>query len=79
MEIATALSILYSDLKPLDGGQSLNPMSTVLPLRFELVLKEKCMNQKAKPHKQSLVVGGQNGILVLGICRFAPEEFGNKD
>ena len=50
-----------------------------LPLGFELVLKEKCMNQKAKPHKQSLVEGGQNGIWVLGICRFAPEEFGNKD
>ena len=35
--------------------------------------------KKAKPHKQSLVEGGQNGIQVLGICRFAPEEFGNKD
>ena len=45
-------------------------------LCFGLVLKEKCMNQKAKPHKQSLVVGGQNGIRVLGVCRFATQEFG---
>ena len=36
------------------------------------------MNQKAKPHKQSLVVGGQNGIQVLDTCRFAREGFGNK-
>ena len=43
------------------------------------VLKEKWMNQKAKPHKQSLAEGGQNAIRVLGICCFAPEEFGNKD
>ena len=50
-----------------------------LPLCFGLVLKDKCMNQKAKPHKRSLTVGGQNGIQVWGICRFAPEEFGNKD
>ena len=42
-------------------------------------LKEECMNQKAKPHKQSLVVGGQNGIWDLGISRFALEEFGIKD
>ena len=33
------------------------------------------MNQKAKPHKQSLLVGDQNGIQVLGLCRFASEEF----
>ena len=37
------------------------------------------LNQKAKPHKQSLIVGGQNGIWVLGMCRFAPDEFGNND
>ena len=42
-------------------------------------LKGECVNQKAKPHKQSLIVGGQNGVQVWGICRFAPEEFGNKD
>ena len=47
-------------------------------LEYSLNL-EKCMNQKAKPHKQSLVEGGQNGIRVLGICRFATEEFGKKD
>ena len=57
---------------------SLESLERILP-RFELILKEKCMNQKAKPHKQSLVVGGQNGIRVLGVCRFATQEFGNKD
>ena len=31
-------------------------------------------NQKAKAPKQSVVVGAQNGIPVLGICRFASEE-----
>jgi len=34
------------------------------PLHFGLVLKGKHMKQKAKPHKQSLVVGDQNGIRV---------------
>ena len=34
-----------------------------------------CMNQKAEPHKQSLVVGDQNGIQVLGLCRFILQEF----
>ena len=33
------------------------------------------MNQKAKPHKVSLVVGDQNGIRVLGLCHFVSEEF----
>ena len=33
----------------------------ILPLRFGLVLKEECMNQKAKPHKQSLMVEGVEG------------------
>ena len=37
------------------------------------------MNQKAKPHKGSLVVGDQNGIQVLGMCRFASEEFDHND
>ena len=49
-------------------------------LHFELVLNGKSMNQKAKPHKRSksnLVVGDQNGIRVLGMCRFVSEEFDN--
>ena len=37
------------------------------------------MNQKAKPHKQSLVVGDQNGIRVLGMCRFVSEAFDRND
>ena len=37
-------------------------ITKTLPLRFGLVLKEKRMNKKTKPHKQSLVVGDQNGI-----------------
>ena len=36
------------------------------------------MNQKAKPHKLSSVVEVQNGIGVLGLCRFVSEEFDNK-
>ena len=37
------------------------------------------MNKKAKPHKRSLIVGDQNGILVLGLCHFVYEEFGYND
>ena len=37
-------------------------ITLILSLRFELALKEKCMNQKAKPHKQSLVVEDQNDM-----------------
>ena len=48
-------------------------------LCFGLVLKEKCINQKAKPHKPSLVVGLQNGIWVLGLSCFSSEEFDNND
>ena len=48
-------------------------------LCFGLVLKEKCINQKAKPHKPSLVVGLQNGIWVLGLSCFVSEEFDNND
>ena len=33
---------------------------------------------KTKPHKRSLVVEDQNDVKVLGLCRYAPEEFGNK-
>ena len=43
-------------------------------LHFGLVLDGKSMNQKAKPHKRSLVVGEQNGIRVLGLCRFVSKE-----
>ena len=35
----------------------------------------KRMNQNAKPHKQFLVVGDQNGIRAFGLCRFVSEEF----
>ena len=38
-------------------------------------LEVEYMNQKAKPHKPSLVVGVQNGIEVLGLYRFISEEF----
>ena len=48
-------------------------------LCFGLVLKEKCINQKAKPHKPSSVVGLQNGIWVLGLSCFVSEEFDNND
>ena len=37
------------------------------------------MNQKAKPHKRSLVVGDQNDILVLGLCCFVSKEFDHND
>ena len=37
------------------------------------------MNEKAKPHKQSLVVWDQNGIRVLGLCCCVSEEFDHKD
>ena len=46
---------------------------------FGLVLNSKRMNQKAKPHKRSLVEGDQNDILVLGLCRFVSEEFDHND
>ena len=45
------------------------------PSRLLLLLKGECMNQKAKPHKPSSVVGVQNGITFLGLCRFVSEEF----
>ena len=44
-------------------------------LHFGLVFNGKRMNQKAKTHKRSLVVKDQNGIQVLGLCRFVSEEF----
>ena len=48
-------------------------------LCFGLVLKEKCINQKAKPHKPSSVVELQNGIWVLSLSCFVSEEFDNND
>ena len=48
-------------------------------LCFGLVLKEKCINQKAKPHKPSSVVGLQNGIWVFGLSCFVSEEFDDND
>ena len=45
------------------------------PSRLLLLLKGECMNQKAKPHKPTLIVREQNGIWVLGLCRLVSEEF----
>ena len=42
-------------------------------------LKWECMNQKAKPHKQSLVVKDQNDIWVLVLCRLVCEDFDYND
>ena len=42
-------------------------------LKYLQYLKGECMNQKAKPHKQSLALGGQNGIWVFG---YMPLRFG---
>ena len=44
-------------------------------MHFGLVLNGNRMNQKAKPHKRSLVVVDQNDTQVLGICCFVYEEF----
>ena len=48
-------------------------------MHFGLVLNGNRMNQKATPHKWSLVVGvvvgDQNDVQVLGICCFVYEEF----
>ena len=37
------------------------------------------MNQKAKPHKQSLVIEDQNDKRLLGLCFFVSEEFEYND
>ena len=42
----------------------------IVSLRLGPYLKGECMNQKAKPHKQSLAVEDQNDIWVLGWCHF---------
>ena len=42
-------------------------------------LEVEYMNQKAKPHKPSLVVVEQNYIRVLGLCFFVSEEFEYND
>ena len=44
--------------------------SNIVSLCLGPYLKGECMNQKAKPQKQSLAVDDQNGIWVLGRCRF---------
>ena len=54
------------------------PIPTV-SLHLGPYLKGECMNQKAKPHKQSLVVEDQNDIWVLGLCRLVWEEFDYND
>ena len=50
------------------------PIPTV-SLHLGPYLKGECMNQKAKPHKHSLVVEDQNDIRVLGLCGLVWEEF----
>ena len=37
------------------------------------------MNQKTKPSIESHMVGDQNDIWVVGLCRFALEEFDDND
>ena len=54
---------------------SLESFENGIPIHFGLVLNGNHKNQKAKPHKRSLVVGDQNGMRVLGLCRFVYEEF----
>ena len=48
-------------------------------LHFGMVLNGKRMNQKAKPHARSLVLGDQNSIKVLGLCHFVSEELDHID
>ena len=45
------------------------------PSRLLLLLKGECMNQKSNPHKPSSIVGDQNDIWVLGLCRLVSEVF----
>ena len=66
--------------KNLSNGIDLEFLSFKLPiptvsLHLGPYLKGECMNQKAKPHKHSLVVEDQNDIRVLGLCGLVWEEF----
>ena len=45
------------------------------PSRLHRLLKGECVNQKAKPHKPSMVIGVQNDIGVLGLVHFVLEDF----
>ena len=49
---------------------SLFHTSNIVSLRLGPYLKGECMNQKAKPLKQSLAVEDQNDVWVLGQCCF---------
>ena len=51
----------------------------MVSLSLEPYLEVEYMNQKAKPHKPSLVVEEQNDIRVLGLCFFVSEEFEYND
>ena len=48
------------------------------PLCLGPYLQVEGMDQKTKPHIESLVVGGQNEIWVWGLRCFVLEEFGYK-
>ena len=70
--------------KNLSNGIDLEFLSFKLPiptvsLNLGTYLKGKCMNQKAKLYKQSLIVEDQNDIWVLGLCRLVWEEFDHND
>ena len=55
-----------------------HPFKLLIPtvsLHLGPYLKGECMNQKAKPHKHSLVVEDQNDMKVLGLCGLVWEEF----
>ena len=53
--------------------------SNIVSLNFGTYLKGECMNQKAKPHKQSLAVEDQNDMWVFGLCCRVWEEFEYND
>ena len=62
------------NLSSTDFG-SLSSKHPIVFFRLEPYLKGECMNLKAKPHKQSLVVEDYNYLWVLGLCRFVSEDF----
>ena len=58
---------------------SLLHTSNIVSLHLGPYPKGECMNKKAKPHKQSLVVEDQNDIWVFGLSCLVWEEFDNND
>ena len=47
--------------------------------RLRLLLEGECMNQKTKPSIESHIVGEQNDVWVVGLCRFVLKEFDDND